>query len=233
MVTGNMSREEKIAKAKYKISKAPFGLKWFKFFKYVVLILHCVVSGFSILSLTSTEIFYLSQLMEYNLSEKTIALILIIDVINLLIQVADIVLPILLFRRLSELDIKAYRLLKIYLVFLVTTNIFSRIISVLYMFIIYDTLNIGRNIGGIILPEIIGIIWSVVWFLLNYVYFKNRYVMFTDEWLRPVAYDEREYAHSLKVSLDQNGNPVVICPYCNSQVPADCMFCAYCGRNFT
>lgn len=220
----NRKKERELRRyhVKHRMEYYPLPLKWFKFFRYVSMILNIVSGVFAVINLITV---FVALANPDNMAAVQQAypgadgLLITSVIIEALITVYIIALCALVFIKMGELAPSAYNLI---IVFLISFPIIKGVEEFLAA-----KLNEVTNpdfphnvIGSVILV----VVFSCVVSLLNYLYFRKRKSLFTDT---PEAED---YA------VDDGSVQLVHyaeCPYCHTKTDGNSSFCENCGRNFT
>ena len=207
---------------KHRMEYYPLPLKWFKFFRYVSMILNIVSGVFAVINLITV---FVALANPDNMAAVQQAypgadgLLITSVIIEALITVYIIALCALVFIKMGELAPSAYNLI---IVFLISFPIIKGVEEFLAA-----KLNEVTNpdfphnvIGSVILV----VVFSCIVSLLNYLYFRKRKSLFTDT---PEAEDYTVDDGSVQlVHYDE-------CPYCHTKTDGNSSFCENCGRNFT
>lgn len=220
----NRKKERELRRyyVKHRMEYYPLPLKWFKFFRYVSMILNIVSGVFAVINLITV---FVALANPDNMAAVQQAypgadgLLITSVIIEALITVYIIALCALVFIKMGELAPSAYNLI---IVFLISFPIIKGIEEFLAA-----KLNEVTNpdfqhnvIGSVILV----VVFSCVVSLLNYLYFRKRKSLFTDT---PEAEDYAVDDGSVQlVHYDE-------CPYCHTKTDGNSSFCENCGRNFT
>ena len=224
MNTENREKERELRRyhVKHRMEYYPLPLKWFKFFRYVSMILNIVSGVFAVINLITV---FVALANPDNMAAVQQAypgadgLLITSVIIEALITVYIIALCALVFIKMGELVTSAYNLI---IVFLISFPIIKGVEEFLAA-----KLNEVTNpdfphnvIGSVILV----VVFSCVVSLLNYLYFRKRKSLFTDN---PEAEDYTVDDGSVQlVHYDE-------CPYCHTKTNGNSSFCESCGRNFT
>ena len=220
----NREKERELRRyhVKHRMEYYPLPLKWFKFFRYVSMILNIVSGVFAVINLITV---FVALANPDNMAAVQQAypgadgLLITSVIIEALITVYIIALCALVFIKMGELAPSAYNLI---IVFLISFPIIKGVEEFLAA-----KLNEVTNpdfphnvIGSVILV----VVFSCVVSLLNYLYFRKRKSLFTDN---PEAEDYTVDDGSVQlIHYDE-------CPYCHTKTNGNSSFCESCGRNFT
>lgn len=220
----NREKERELRRyhVKHRMEYYPLPLKWFKFFRYVSMILNIVSGVFAVINLITV---FVALANPDNMAAVQQAypgadgLLITSVIIEALITVYIIALCALVFIKMGELAPSAYNLI---IVFLISFPIIKGVEEFLAA-----KLNEVTNpdfphnvIGSVILV----VVFSCIVSLLNYLYFRKRKSLFTDT---PEAEDYTVDDGSVQlVHYDE-------CPYCHTKTNGNSSFCENCGRNFT
>ena len=220
----NRKKERELRRyhVKHRMEYYPLPLKWFKFFRYVSMILNIVSGVFAVINLITV---FVALANPDNMAAVQQAypgadgLLITSVIIEALITVYIIALCALVFIKMGELAPSAYNLI---IVFLISFPIIKGVEEFL-----------AAKLNEVTNPDfqhnVIGSVISVVVFscivsLLNYLYFRKRKSLFTDT---PEAEDYTVDDGSVQlVHYDE-------CPYCHTKTDGNSSFCENCGRNFT
>lgn len=220
----NRKKERELRRyhVKHRMEYYPLPLKWFKFFRYVSMILNIVSGVFAVINLITV---FAALANPDNMAAVQQAypgadgLLITSVIIEALITVYIIALCALVFIKMGELAPSAYNLI---IVFLISFPIIKGVEEFLAA-----KLNEVTNpdfphnvIGSVILV----VVFSCVVSLLNYLYFRKRKSLFTDN-LEAGDYAVDDGSVQL-VHYDE-------CPYCHTKTDGNSSFCENCGRNFT
>lgn len=220
----NRKKERELRRyhVKHRMEYYPLPLKWFKFFRYVSMILNIVSGVFAVINLITV---FVALANPDNMAAVQQAypgadgLLITSVIIEALITVYIIALCALVFIKMGELAPSAYNLI---IVFLISFPIIKGVEEFLAA-----KLNEVTNpdfphnvIGSVILV----VVFSCVVSLLNYLYFRKRKSLFTDN-LEAEDYTVDDGSVQL-VHYDE-------CPYCHTKTDGNSSFCENCGRNFT
>lgn len=220
----NRKKERELRRyhVKHRMEYYPLPLKWFKFFRYVSMILNIVSGVFAVINLITV---FVALANPDNMAAVQQAypgadgLLITSVIIEALITVYIIALCALVFIKMGELAPSAYNLI---IVFLISFPIIKGIEEFLAA-----KLNEVTNpdfphnvIGSVILV----VVFSCIVSLLNYLYFRKRKSLFTDN-LEAEDYTVDDGSVQL-VHYDE-------CPYCHTKTDGNSSFCENCGRNFT
>lgn len=220
----NRKKERELRRyhVKHRMEYYPLPLKWFKFFRYVSMILNIVSGVFAVINLITV---FVALANPDNMAAVQQAypgadgLLITSVIIEALITVYIIALCALVFIKMGELAPSAYNLI---IVFLISFPIIKGVEEFLAA-----KLNEVTNpdfphnvIGSVILV----VVFSCIVSLLNYLYFRKRKSLFTDT---PEAENYAVDDGSVQlVHYDE-------CPYCHTKTDGNSSFCENCGRNFT
>lgn len=220
----NRKKERELRRyhVKHRMEYYPLPLKWFKFFRYVSMILNIVSGVFAVINLITV---FVALANPDNMAAVQQAypgadgLLITSVIIEALITVYIIALCALVFIKMGELAPSAYNLI---IVFLISFPIIKGVEEFLAA-----KLNEVTNpdfqhnvIGSVILV----VVFSCIVSLLNYLYFRKRKSLFTNT---PEAEDYTVDDGSVQlVHYDE-------CPYCHTKTDGNSSFCENCGRNFT
>ena len=221
----NREKERELRRyhVKHRMEYYPLPLRWFKYFRYVAMVLD-VVNCISVViqyiqmavSMNDPETIEAIYTAYPNFNAGMVTLIIIAD---LFITAYLLVLCLLVFIKMGTIAKSAYKLI---IVFLISFPIINGVEEFLAA-----KLNEVTNpdfphnvIGSVILV----VVFSCVVSLLNYLYFRKRKSLFTDN---PEAEDYTVDDGSVQlVHYDE-------CPYCHTKTNGNSSFCESCGRNFT
>ncbi len=205
-------REARINSARRRLDSSPLPLKWFKFFKWVVITAHIIMGGIS--AITSIVSLFAAKAPDVQaaLPADLLNLYSLYCIICVALAIADIVLAVFLFRKLSELTPGAYTFLKVYIIFVWVYNVASEALAEYFKARMFPDAYTD-NIFGVVA---ISAVFAFIWVALNLVYFSKRRYLFYDE--------------------DPDEAPRVVytdrfCPYCGAELSENSSFCDKCGKN--
>lgn len=224
MENPNLNNEKALRKdiARRRMECYPLPLRWFKFFRYVSMILNIILGIFSvtdiisaIAAMTDTETM---TTLRQNFPDAA-GLLIPMVITELIITVYIIVLCVLVFIKMGELTTSAYKLIMTFLIsFTAIKGIQECMNSMLNNAINPDAQR--SVIGNVILTVALSGAVS----LLNYIYFRKRKTLFTDH---PEIDDFEVDNGSVQLAHYDE------CPFCHAKINGNSSFCEHCGRNFT
>lgn len=203
----------------------PLPLKWFKFFRYVSMILNIIncISGIISYILIAAAINNPEAIEKIQSANPGInmELFTVITVADFLVTVYLLVLCVLVFKRMGTLAVSGYNLIVAFLISVPVINGVGQLMS--------GCLNVMVDpevytFGGAVRNIIVSVVFSGVISLLNYIYFRKRKSLFTDN-LEIEDYSGDDGSVQLE-HYDE-------CPFCHAKINGNSSFCEHCGRNFT
>lgn len=218
-------RELRKSHVKHRMEYYPLPLKWFKFFRYVSMILNIIncISGIINYILIAAAINNPEAIEKIQSANPGInmELFTVITVADFLVTVYLLVLCVLVFKRMGTLAVSGYNLIIIFLISVPVINGVRQLMS--------GCLNVMVNpevytFGGAVRNIIVSVVFSGVASLLNYLYFRKRKSLFTDN----PEIDDFEIDDG-SVQLEHYDE----CPFCHAKINGNSSFCEHCGRNFT
>lgn len=203
----------------------PLPLKWFKFFRYVSIILNIIncISGiisYILIAAATNSPEAVEKIQSAN-PGINMQLFTVITVADFLVTVYLLVLCVLVFKRMGTLAVSGYNLIVAFLISVPVINGVRQFMS--------GCLNAMVNpevytFGGAVRNVIVSVVFSGVISLLNYIYFRKRKSLFTDN-LEIEDYSGDDGSVQLE-HYDE-------CPFCHAKINGNSSFCEHCGRNFT
>lgn len=203
----------------------PLPLKWFKFFRYVSLILNIIncISGiisYILIAAATNSPEAVEKIQSAN-PGINMQLFTVITVADFLVTVYLLVLCVLVFKRMGTLAVSGYNLIVAFLISVPVINGVRQLMS--------GCLNAMADpevytFGGTVRNIIVSVVFSGVISLLNYIYFRKRKSLFTDN-LEIEDYSGDDGSVQLQ-HYDE-------CPFCHAKINGNSSFCEHCGRNFT
>jgi len=212
-------RELRKYRAKLRMDYYPLPLRWFKFFRYVSMILNIIncISGIGSYILLAAAINNPEAIEKIQSANPGInmELFTVIAVADFLVTVYLLVLCVLVFKRMGTLAVSG---------FLISVPVINGVRQLMS-----GCLNAMVNpevytFGDTIRNMIVMIAFSGVASLLNYIYFRKRKSLFTDH----PEIDDIEIDNG-SVQLQHYDE----CPFCHAKINGNSSFCEHCGRNFT
>ena len=210
-------RELRKYRAKLRMDYYPLPLRWFKFFRYVSMILNIIncISGIG------SYILFVSEKIQPANPGINMELFTVIAVADFLVTVYLLVLCVLVFKRMGTLAVSGYNLIVAFLISVPVINGVRQLMSgCLNAMVNPEVYTFGDTIRNMI--EMIA--FSGVASLLNYIYFRKRKSLFTDH----PEIDDIEIDNG-SVQLQHYDE----CPFCHAKINGNSSFCEHCGRNFT
>lgn len=200
----------------------PLPLRWFKFFRYVSMILNIIFGIFSVINIISVIIAManpeIMNAVQQNFPDAA-GMIVPSVIMEMIMTVYILVLCALVFIKMGELTTSAYKLIITFLIsFTVIKGIDEYMNGMLNLAMYPD---VQRNI---IANVILTVAVSGAVSLLNYIYFRKRKSLFTDN-----LEIEIHTADDGSVQLAHYDE----CPFCHAKINGNSSFCEHCGRNFT
>ena len=212
-------RELRKYRAKLRMDYYPLPLRWFKFFRYVSMILNIIncISGIGsyILIAAATNSPEAVEKIQSANPGINMELFTVIAVADLL------VLCVLVFKRMGTLAVSGYNLIVAFLISVPVINGVRQLMSgCLNAMVDPEVYTFGDTVRNMIVI----IAFSGVVSLLNYIYFRKRKSLFTDN----PEIDNIEIDNG-SVQLQHYDE----CPFCHAKINGNSSFCEHCGRNFT
>lgn len=180
-------RELRKYHVKFRMDYYPLPLRWFKFFRYVSMILNIIncisgIIGYILIAATinnpeAIEKIQVAFAEISGMSGMNIELFTVIAVADFLVTVYLLVLCVLVFKRMGTLAVSGYNLIVTFLISVPVINGVRQLMS--------GCLNAMVNpevytFGGTVRNIIVSVVFSGVASLLNYIYFRKRKSLFTD-----------------------------------------------------
>ena len=222
---GSDKMEEKISRkdlARRRMEYYPLPLRWFKFFRYVSMILNIITGIVTIINIITVAAAMLDPETMASLWQnypEAVGMIVPFVVAEAIMTAYIIVLCVLVFIKMGELTKSAYRLIMAFLISYPIINSVSEFLTCLQGSVLYPDIQI--NIAGRVILTLA--ISGVVAFL-NYIYFRKRRSLFTD------SLEVEDYViDDGSVQLTHYDE----CPFCHAKINGNSSFCEHCGRNFT
>lgn len=218
-------RELRKSHVKHRMEYYPLPLKWFKFFRYVSMVLNIVncISGiisYIIIAVVMSAPEATERIREVY-PDFNVGMFTAVAVADFLVTVYLLVLCVLVFIRMGTLSVSGYNLIIIFLISLPLVTGIRQFISGWLNMTMHAQLN---SIGSIAVAAISITAFSGVVSLLNYIYFRKRKTLFTDH----PEIDDFEIDNG-SVQLQHYDE----CPFCHQKINGNSSFCEHCGRNFT
>lgn len=221
-------RELRKYHVKLRMDYYPLPLKWFKFFRYVSMILNIInsISGIIVYiliaaTINNPEAIEKIQAAFTEISGINMELFTVIVVADFLVTVYLLVLCVLVFKRMGTLAVSGYNLIVAFLISVPVINGVRQLMSgCLNVMAHPEVYTFGDTIRNII----VSVVFSGVASLFNYIYFRKRKSLFTDH----PEIDDFEIDNG-SVQLQHYDE----CPFCHAKINGYSSFCEHCGRNFT
>lgn len=221
-------RELRKYHVKLRMDYYPLPLKWFKFFRYVSMILNIInsISGIIVYiliaaTINNPEAIEKIQAAFTEISGMNMELFTAIAVADFLVTVYLLVLCVLVFKRMGTLAVSGYNLIVAFLISVPVINGVRQLMSGCLNVMAYpEVYTFGDTIRNII----VSVVFSSVASLFNYIYFRKRKSLFTDH----PEIDDFEIDNG-SVQLQHYDE----CPFCHAKINGNSSFCEHCGRNFT
>lgn len=203
----------------------PLPLKWFKFFRYVSLILNIIncISGiisYILIAAATNSPEAVEKIQSAN-PGINMQLFTVITVADFLVTVYLLVLCVLVFKRMGTLAVSGYNLIVAFLISVPVINGVRQLMSGCLNAMVDPEV---YTFGGTVRNIIVSVVFSGVISLLNYIYFRKRKSLFTDN-LEIEDYSGDDGSVQLQ-HYDE-------CPFCHAKINGNSSFCEHCGRNFT
>lgn len=223
--TKKNERELRKYHVKFRMDYYPLPLRWFKFFRYVSMILNIIncVSGIIsyILIVAATNSPEAIEKIQSANPGINMELFTVIVVADFLVTVYLLVLCVLVFKRMGTLAVSGYNLIITFLISVPVINGVRQLMTGCLNAMTYPEV---YTFGGTVRNIIVSVVFSGVASLLNYIYFRKRKSLFTDH----PEIDDFEIDNG-SVQLQHYDE----CPFCHAKINGNSSFCEHCGRNFT
>lgn len=218
-------RELRKYHVKFRMDYYPLPLRWFKFFRYVSMILNIIncISGIIsyILIVAATNSPEAIEKIQSANPGINMELFTVIVVADFLVTVYLLALCVLVFKRMGTLAVSGYNLIITFLISVPVINGVRQLMSgCLNAMVDPEVYTFGDTVRNII----VSVVFSCVASLLNYIYFRKRKSLFTDH----PEIDDFEIDNG-SVQLQHYDE----CPFCHAKINGNSSFCEHCGRNFT
>lgn len=218
-------RELRKYHVKFRMDYYPLPLRWFKFFRYVSMILNIIscISGIIsyILIVAATNSPEAIEKIQSANPGINMELFTVIAVADFLVTVYLLALCVLVFKRMGTLAVSGYNLIITFLISVPVINGVRQLMSgCLNAMVDPEVYTFGDTVRNII----VSVVFSCVASLLNYIYFRKRKSLFTDH----PEIDDFEIDNG-SVQLQHYDE----CPFCHAKINGNSSFCEHCGRNFT
>lgn len=218
-------RELRKYHVKLRMDYYPLPLRWFKFFRYVSMVLNIIncitgIINYILLAVVLSNPEATDRIQEVY-PDFNVGIFTAVAVADFLITVYLLVLCVLVFKRMGTLAMSGYKLIVAFLISLPLVTGIRQFISGWLNMTMYAQLN---SIGSIAVAAISITAFSGVASLLNYIYFRKRKSLFTDH----PEIDDFETDDG-SVQLEHYDE----CPFCHAKINGYSSFCEHCGRNFT
>ena len=159
----------------------PLPLRWFKFFRYVSMILNIIscISGIISYILIAATINNPEAIekIQASFTGMNMELFTVITVADFLVTVYLLVLCVLVFKRMGTLAVSGYNLIVAFLISVPVINGVRQLMSGCLNVMVYPEV---YTFGDTVRNMIVIIAFSGVASLLNYIYFRKRKSLFTD-----------------------------------------------------
>lgn len=218
-------RELRKYHVKFRMDYYPLPLKWFKFFRYVSMILNIIscISGiisYILIAAATNSPEAIEKIQSAN-PGINMELFTVIVVADFLVTVYLLALCVLVFKRMGTLAVSGYNLIITFLISVPVINGVRQLMSgCLNAMVNPEVYTFGDTVRNII----VSVVFSCVASLLNYIYFRKRKSLFTDH----PEIDDFEIDNG-SVQLQHYDE----CPFCHAKINGNSSFCEHCGRNFT
>lgn len=217
--------EEKISRkdlARRRMEYYPLPLRWFKFFRYVSMILNIITGIVTIINIITVAAAMLDPETMASLRQnypEAVGMIVPFVVAEAIMTAYIIVLCVLVFVKMGVLTSSAYKLILTFLISYPIINTIGEFLTCKLNAALYPDKQ-SNIVGSVILTLVI----SGVVTLLNYIYFRKRKSLFTD------SLEVEDYVvDDGSVQLTHYDE----CPFCHAKINGNSSFCEHCGRNFT
>ena len=203
----------------------PLPLRWFKFFRYVSMILNIIncISGiisYILIAAATNSPEAVEKIQSAN-PGINMQLFTVITVADFLVTVYLLALCVLVFKRMGTLAVSGYNLIVAFLISVPVINGVRQLMSGCLNAMVDPEV---YTFGGTVRNIIVSVVFSCVASLLNYIYFRKRKSLFTDN-LEIEDYSGDDGSVQLQ-HYDE-------CPFCHAKINGNSSFCEHCGRNFT
>lgn len=218
-------RELRKYHVKFRMDYYPLPLRWFKFFRYVSMILNIIncISGiisYILIAAATNSPEAVEKIQSAN-PGINMELFTVIVVADFLVTVYLLALCVLVFKRMGTLAVSGYNLIITFLISVPVINGVRQLMSgCLNAMVDPEVYTFGDTVRNII----VSVVFSCVASLLNYIYFRKRKSLFTDH----PEIDDFEIDNG-SVQLQHYDE----CPFCHAKINGNSSFCEHCGRNFT
>lgn len=218
-------RELRKYHVKLRMDYYPLPLRWFKFFRYVSMILNIIncisgIGSYILLAAVTNNPEAVEKIQSAN-PGINMELFTVIAVADFLVTVYLLVLCVLVFKRMGTLAVSGYNLIVAFLISVPVINGVRQLMSGCLNVMAYpEVYTFGDTIRNII----VSVVFSGVASLFNYIYFRKRKSLFTDN----PEIDDIEIDNG-SVQLQHYDE----CPFCHAKINGNSSFCEHCGRNFT
>lgn len=224
MENTNVNNEKASRKdmARRRMEYYPLPLRWFKFFRYVSMILNIILGVFSVINIISVIVAManpeIMTAVQQNFPDAAGMLIPSI-IAEMIMTVYILVLCVLVFIKMGELTTSAYKLIVTFLISFTVIKGIDEYMNCMLNLAMYP--DVQRNVIGSV---IFTVALSGAVSLLNYIYFRKRKSLFTDN------LEVEDYVvDDGSVQLEHYDE----CPFCHAKINGNSSFCEHCGRNFT
>ena len=215
-------RELRKYRAKLRMDYYPLPLRWFKFFRYVSMILNiinCISGIISYILIAATinnpeaiEKIQAAFAEMSGTSGMNMELFTVIAVADFLVTVYLLVLCVLVFKRMGTLAVSGYNLIVAFLISVPVINGVRQLMSGCLNVMVYPEV---YTFGDTVRNMIVMIAFSGVASLLNYIYFRKRKSLFTDN----PEIDDIEIDNG-SVQLQHYDE----CPFCHAKINGNSSF---------
>ena len=209
-------RELRKYRAKLRMDYYPLPLRWFKFFRYVSMILNIIscISGIISYILIAATINNPEAIekIQASFTGMNMELFTVITVADFLVTVYLLVLCVLVFKRMGTLAVSGYNLIVAFLISVPVINGVRQLMSGCLNVMVYPEV---YTFGDTVRNMIVIIAFSGVASLLNYIYFRKRKSLFTDH----PEIDDIEIDNG-SVQLQHYDE----CPFCHAKINGNSSF---------
>lgn len=228
-LTAKQKREQRRNIAKRKMYTFPLSLKWFKYFRYVIVGFSSIILAYDIINLAILLLKFTGsddnaivvgyQLQPFVEALDSFPLFLTICIEQIIVSVIMVTLAVITFFKMGELDKTAYTLVKIYIVFNTVSGSAFAVLNMMLSTMMSSAAFYENNSYFYMRDCIIQIISNIIWMILNLVYFKRRKELFISD----VYVAEGDHGADI-----YDGDT---CPYCGAVLDKNTEFCDKCGKN--
>ncbi len=210
------SRQIRIDAARRRIEDSPLPLTWFDFFKRGSLPFQVIAAVASAAALVIIAVYINNPAVNaipFDTLRNTVTGYCVTFAV---LSVFSAALAILLFRKLSELTVGAYRLTLINLIYTVTYGLSKITIGRFFLLVVSEQSTAEYEASLFTFMMLLLTSWAIV----NFIYFRNRRYLFQSCALRPDCFKTAEKIYTCR-----------FCPYCGAKLAENSTLCDKCGKN--